>query len=184
MLPIGFGPPEAYGGETMLPRTPSFLSAAFIASAFAAMLFSFAPESYAQRAGPFANLGGSWTGNGSVTLSSGANERLRCRATYRPSAGGNNLEQTLRCASDSYNFELSSSVQARGNSITGNWTETTRGVGGKLTGNSKGNQIEVLVETASFSATLTLVTNGDRQTVNVRSPGRELTSVNVTLARQ
>jgi hypothetical protein len=32
---------------------------------------------------PFAGLPGSWTGSGSIALSDGSHERLRCRATYR-----------------------------------------------------------------------------------------------------
>ena len=164
-------------------RAPSFLGTAFKSAALAAMLLSFGAQSFAQRAGPFANLAGSWTGNGTVTLISGAQERLRCRATYRPSAAGTSLEQSLRCASDSYNFELSSTVEARGISINGNWSEVTRRVGGKLSGTVRGNQIEVLVESQTFSATLVLITEGDRQSVTINSPGRELTSVAVSLRR-
>jgi hypothetical protein len=54
---------------------------------------------------PFAGLSGTWTGSGSVSLSDGSKERLRCRATYQVSAGDARLQQSLRCASDSYRFD-------------------------------------------------------------------------------
>lgn len=63
---------------------------------------------------PFAGLSGSWTGSGSIALSDGSHERLRCRATYRVDGSGTKLQQTLRCASDSYKVELSSDVVSDG----------------------------------------------------------------------
>jgi hypothetical protein len=59
---------------------------------------------------PFAGLSGSWTGSGQVALSDGSNERLRCRAAYRVDPSGVRLQQTLKCASDSYTFDLTSEV--------------------------------------------------------------------------
>ena len=50
---------------------------------------------------PFAGLAGSWTGSGSISLSDGSKERLRCRATYQVSAADARLQQSLCCASDS-----------------------------------------------------------------------------------
>ena len=59
---------------------------------------------------PFANLNGSWSGPGVITLSSGAKERIRCRATYNVDQAGISLNLALRCASASYKFELDGSV--------------------------------------------------------------------------
>jgi hypothetical protein len=65
-------------------------------------------------AGPFAGLGGAWNGRGQIHLSDGSKETLRCRATYQVDAGGKAMHQVLRCASDSYNFELRSDVESEG----------------------------------------------------------------------
>ena len=58
-------------------------------------------------------MAGNWSGAGTVTLDDGSTERIRCRASYAVGAGGNGLNQTLICASDSYKFNLSSNVIAR-----------------------------------------------------------------------
>ena len=63
---------------------------------------------------PFAGLAGSWTGSGSISLSDGSKERLRCKATYQVSAADARLQQSLRCASDSYRFDLNSDIASSG----------------------------------------------------------------------
>ena len=63
---------------------------------------------------PFAGFSGAWSGAGTIMLADGSKERLRCRASYRLSSGDKALQQSLRCASDSYKFELSSDVVSEG----------------------------------------------------------------------
>src|ERR1700761_6115731 len=79
--------------------------------------------SYAQAGGPFAGMAGFWSGGGTVTLDDGSTERIRCRASYAVGGGGNGLQQTLTCASDSYKFNLTSNVTAQGPAISGTWSE-------------------------------------------------------------
>src|SRR5258708_25587142 len=76
--------------------------------------------------GPFAGFDGSWSGNGTVSLSDGSTERIRCRASYKVDGSGSGLQQTLRCASDSYKFDLSSNVTSQGDRITGTCSEASR----------------------------------------------------------
>ena len=84
---------------------PSFI--AYIAAAVCVIVLSLSPvPGYATQQGPFADLSGDWSGGGTVTLSSGSNEKIRCRATYDSQAAGNNLKLALRCASDSYNVDF------------------------------------------------------------------------------
>lgn len=146
-----------------------------------AMLAMSAAASHAQ-SGPFASFAGTWTGTGTVSLSDGSNERIRCRATYNVGGDGSGLQQQLRCASDSYRFELASDVVARGSSISGNWSETSRNVNGTLQGKVTPGQIEVFVEAAGFAANLTLRTAGNKQTVSISSKG-EIKGVSITLTR-
>jgi hypothetical protein len=103
----------------------------------AAALMLLASPSHAQ-SGPFAGLAGSWSGSGTIGMSSGERERIRCRATYAVGGGGNTLRQSLRCASDSYRFDLGSDVRSAGGAIYGSWSEATRGVGGELSGTARG----------------------------------------------
>jgi hypothetical protein len=134
------------------------------------------------QSGPFAGFDGSWAGNGTVSLSDGSHENLRCRATYKVDGSGQGLQQTLRCASDSYKFDLSSNVTSAGDRISGNWTEASRGLNGQLQGTAGGGKIDVFVEAAGFAANLTLTTRGNKQSVQISSKG-DIRGVNITMTK-
>ena len=133
------------------------------------------------QSGPFAGFDGSWNGSGTVTMSDGSSERIRCRATYRVN-GGTALAQTLRCASDSYKFDLSSNVTSQGNNVSGNWSEASRGIYGNLNGRAGGGQIDVFVEAAGFAANITLTTRGNKQSVSISSKG-EIRGVSINMVK-
>src|SRR5258708_30799378 len=88
-------------------------------------------------AGPFAALTGTWSGAGTISFSDGHEESLRCRAN-ESGGQGDNLQLNLRCASESYNFELSSDVTYQGGAISGSWSEASHNAGGTLTGRASG----------------------------------------------
>jgi hypothetical protein len=152
------------------------------AAAFGAALVLSIPAGNAQSSHPFAGFDGTWSGTGTVSLSDGTTERIRCKADYKVGDGGLNLKQSLRCASDSYKIDLSSDVTSQGDHITGNWSEASRNVFGDLQGTAGGGQIEVFVETVGFAANLTLRTAGNRQTVHISSKG-EIRGVNITMVK-
>jgi hypothetical protein len=124
--------------------------------------------SYAQ-SGPFAGMAGNWSGGGTVTLDDGSSERIRCRATYAVGAGGTGLNQSLTCASDSYRFILSSNVVAQGSALSGTWSESSRGVNGTLQGRGAGGNFQVVASAPGFTASLSLTTRGNRQSVVIRA---------------
>jgi len=66
------------------------------------------------------------SGSGTVALSDGTTEHIRCKADYKVNATGMGLKQNLHCASDSYKFDLSSDVTSQGDRISGNWSEKSR----------------------------------------------------------
>jgi hypothetical protein len=136
----------------------------------------------AQSSGPFAGFDGRWSGSGTVALSDGSIERIRCKADYKVSGTGLGLKQELHCASDSYKFDLSSDVASNGNHISGNWSEASRNIFGSLQGTAGGGLIDVFVEANGFAANLTLRTNGSKQTVQISSKG-EIRGVNITMVR-
>lgn len=131
---------------------------------------------------PFANFAGSWSGSGSITIAEGGTERIRCRGTYTVDGSGNNLHQVLRCASDSYKFELTSDIAAKGNNITGSWSEASRGVNGSVEGSIANGQVTALVQTNGYAATFNVTTRGNKQSVAISSKG-ELRAVNISLAK-
>ncbi len=136
---------------------------------------------YAQ-SGPFAGLAGAWSGGGTITLDDGSNERIRCRATYAVGGGGNGLNQTLTCASDSYKFNLSSNVVAQGQALSGTWNEATRNIGGNLEGRGSSGNFQVTASGPGFSANIALRTQGNKQSVVIRSEGA-FRSVSISLSR-
>jgi hypothetical protein len=131
---------------------------------------------------PLAHYAGNWSGSGKIVVSNGASERIRCRGTYRQTEGGG-LSLTLRCASDSYKFELSSDIKYDGGSISGSWNETSRGVAGSLSGKATSTHIEASAQTVGFTASLSIALRGNSQSVSIRSPGSEISEVSVSLAR-
>ncbi len=133
--------------------------------------------------GPFAGFGGAWSGLGQVHLANGTKESLHCRATYKVGADGRTMHQSLRCASDSYKFELTSDIESQGNQISGRWSESTRRLAGKLTGQASLGRLNVLVQGDVLNAEVTLVSQGDRQTVTISSPGSQLSGAAISLRR-
>jgi hypothetical protein len=131
---------------------------------------------------PFAGLDGAWSGNGKVLLSDGSSERLRCKAEYKIDNTGLGLKQTLKCASDSYRFNLSSEVTSQGERISGQWTETSRNIVGSLQGTAGSGKIDALVEAPGFTANLLLRTTGNKQTVQINSKG-DIRAVSITMVK-
>src|ERR1700685_4398918 len=131
---------------------------------------------------PFAGFNGAWSGNGTVSLSDGSTEHIRCKAEYQVNGSGLGLKQSLHCASDSYKFDLASDVTSQGNRISGSWTEASRNIFGNLQGTAGGGQIDVFVEASGFAANLTLRTNGNKQTVQISSKG-EIRGVTITMVK-
>jgi len=132
---------------------------------------------------PFTAMAGSWSGGGTISMANGAQERLRCRATYDVAGRGDQLSLNLRCASDSYNFDLSSNAEYRSGAISGEWSEATRNAGGTLAGRASGDHIEVAARGQSFSADLSMTTRGGRQTVSIRPHGGDISAVSLSLSR-
>src|SRR5437879_2965827 len=88
----------------------SLLGQAIKAAGVGAALMLSVSASHAQASGPFAGFDGSWSGTGTVALSNGTTEHIRCKADYKVNATCLGLKQNLHCASDSYNFDLSRHV--------------------------------------------------------------------------
>jgi hypothetical protein len=158
-----------------------FFTRIFAAAATMAVLVAATPAAHAQ--GAFAGYEGKWSGTGNITLSSGTKERIRCRAVYAVSDGGRILTLDLRCASDSYQINLTTNLVNRGGTISGTFSETTRGVSGSVNGRTSGGQIEAVANSPNFNASFSVNTKGGSQAVTIRSPGSELSEVSITLRK-
>src|SRR5260221_1915045 len=133
---------------------------------------------------PFAAMAGSWSGGGVLNTSDGNQEQLRCRASYDVGGAGDELQLNLRCASESYNFDLAGNVEYRGGAISGEWTEASRNASGTISGRAAGDRIEAAATGQNFSADLSLTTRGGRQTASIRPQGTNVTAVSLALNRR
>src|SRR5262249_35198499 len=117
-----------------------------------------------------------------ITLANGSKENIRCRATNNVDAAGANLDLRLRCASDSFKFELQSNAAHNNGAVSGSWAETTRHVGGTISGSASGNRIQVLVQ-GTLAARLAVNTRANQQSISIEAPGSDLSSVSITMNR-
>jgi hypothetical protein len=135
--------------------------------------------------GPFSAYAGSWAGSGTVTASNGNNERIRCRAHYSVLQRDADLNQQLRCASDSYHFDVNSVLLADPEGrIRGTWEETTRRANGSVSGRLAGDVVSGHVAGTGFTAEITVTLRGDRQSVRLAPSGAEITLVAIELRRE
>jgi hypothetical protein len=140
-----------------------------IAALFLLLEVCIADPSHAQSIAPFKRLAGQWSGSGTIDLTDGKREPIRCRASYDVLSDQRNLQLNIRCASDSYNFDLRASATYSAGSVSGTWSESTRLVAGTISGRADTEHINVVARAASFSASLSLTTHGTRQSVVIRA---------------
>lgn len=165
-------------------KRSALLPAALLFTAIVALAPS---ASNAQRpdviARPFEGMAGSWSGTGTVTFGTGQKERIRCKVNYDVGENGNRVEQELRCASDSYKFEMNADISYNGGFISGRWNEFTRRQTGTISGRASTGLIEALAETGGFSAFFTMATRGNQQSVKIKSESHDISDVTITLTR-
>jgi hypothetical protein len=154
-----------------------------LVSLFALLLTAVGPA-HAQHGGPFARMAGAWTGAGSLDLADGKHEKIKCHASYDvPTDKSVNL--SIRCASESYNFEIRCSVTNAGGAINGNWSESATMAGGDISGHVSGGHISAIAKSPNFTASLSLTTNGNSQSVVIRAkePKSPIKGVTIALRR-
>lgn len=156
-------------------------SHAGIATALAAAIAVTLPSAPAHAADAFNALKGSWSGGGSASFAGGETEKLRCTARY--GGGGSNLSLSLKCASASAQINLTGSLDANGNKVSGDWNESSFGLSGGAYGTTSGGTVRMKVN-GGINGYLTLNVSGNRHTVAISSQGSTLSGVNVSLGRR
>jgi len=168
----------------VLPLWPAIFAGCCLIAMVSA--FELPSRSASAAGGPFADFAGSWQGGGTLRPENGAAERIRCNATYRPRGSTQReVDLQLRCASDSYNFDLSGEFSADSdNQVTGRWTEHMRSTGGTAIGNANGDRLQLHIESAGFSAEVIMVTRNRQQSVSIDSHGGgQVVRANISLTR-
>jgi hypothetical protein len=148
----------------------------------AAAFFGVVASAGAASSGPFDGLEGVWGGSGVVTYSSGTRERLRCRVQYI-NADSDRLSQALRCASDSYNFQINAVYIHQNGKITGSWDEKYLDISGTISGSVADGRITGNLHGPGFLASVDVSTNGSAQTVTIAAEGQEIQQVAVEVRK-
>jgi hypothetical protein len=172
--------------QFQLMRSNPHFGWAMKAAAVAGLLLLGAGARDAQsQPGPFSALHGSWSGGGTIKKSNGSSERIRCRSAFETTGAGN-LSLRLRCASDSYNFDLSANVAYQGGEISGSWQESSRNVTGGISGRSagEGRQVQAIAQAPGVTSNITLTTRGNHQSVLILTPGAEVPEITVSLEKK
>ena len=166
----------------MLFRFPT--SHARLTGALLTAAVVFSPSFGLAQTGPFAGLGGVWSGSGVVSSNDGRTERMRCRGQYSVSGGGSSLNLQLQCASDSYHFDASSAVvQESGGAISGNWSESGSNAGGAVNARASQGVIVAKIAGPGFTADMRIATRGNHQRVQITPSGAQIKSVSVDMHR-
>lgn len=135
-------------------------------------------------AGAFSNLAGNWAGGGTLSRKDGNNERLRCQARYDVGGTGEQMNLSIRCASDSFKFDLTGYIINSAGSITGQWSEPNYNSSGSLDGRVSDGKINAHAVGNTFSAHLQVSTQGSRQSVTIQPQETEVTRVSLSLQRR
>ena len=132
----------------------------------------------------FAQLAGQWSGDGTIKMVAGSNEKTRCKAIYVVTSNGTSLEQILHCASDSYKFEVRSKVVSNGTKFAGKWAELTRDRIGNVSGTVTSAGIRGKIDGIGFTADLAILTQANRQSVTIDPTGAtDISHVSITMTK-
>ena len=130
---------------------------------------------------------GAWDGDGAIRFGDGAKERMRCSALYElRQSSGRALHLSFNCKSDKYAFVLDGNVSSDASgTLSGQWSETSRNIGGTVIGKVRGQRFQVRIESSGFGANLVVVLQDNRQRINIDSGGGgEEAQAQITLRRK
>lgn len=135
----------------------------------------------ASHAAPINDLPGRWSGWGSVTMSNGTSEQVKCVATYFVDGGGAQVRQNLRCASTSYKIDATAKLNNADGQLTGEWEEKTYAAIGSVAGRFTGNGFNVSIQGPAFSAAMAVTTTGCKQSISITPTGFDISRINIGL---
>lgn len=139
--------------------------------------------SWAASADPITDLTGYWRGNGSIALSNGKTERVKCNVVYK-AQGDAELRQTMRCASADYSINALADLQVKGGKVTGTWEERTYAAKGAVSGRFGGDSFALSIQGANFSAAMSVTLTDCKQSLSITPQGLEVRRVSIRLAKE
>lgn len=108
----------------------------------------------------FEGFGGRWSGHGIIRMTSGQQEKMKCVATYFPSAGATKLAMNVRCASTGFKIDVKSALQAFDYRILGTFDERNYNNRGTVSGTAGNGSIDATVHGDDWLASITVGGHG------------------------
>jgi len=73
-------------------------------------------------------------------------------------------------------------VVAAGGEVTGNWSETSRNIGGSIQGRGANGSFQVIAQAAGFSSSISLKTSGSKQQIVMKADS-QFRAANISLSK-
>jgi hypothetical protein len=134
-------------------------------------------------ASPLESLEGRWVGEGRLGVKGNATEQVKCRVTYIYTRDGDQVRQTIRCASAGGNVEVQSTVSHLGGKLTGSWKELVRNMSGGLTGIINPRGFKVSVHGESLNANMDIILIKSKQVIEIQFLNSSLIGLTLVLER-
>ncbi len=104
----------------------------------------------------FDGFGGRWVGNGTILMTDGRQEKMKCVATYFPMNGGTKMNMNVRCASNGFKIDVKGTIHAFDSRILGTFEERTYEHRGTVSGTVEGGTIIATIAGNDWLASITV----------------------------
>ena len=136
------------------------------------------------QAGPsFDEMSGKWSGWGVMRLANGANERIKCIATYFAASDDGALRQNLRCASRSIRIDATANLTRTAQGLEGTWQENVFSLNGQVEGSMTDRGFMLDIAGPGFTANLSVIHSRCRQSVTIDPEGFNVDRISLGLSR-
>ena len=132
---------------------------------------------------PFKSVIGWWGGEGRLGFKEGKTEIVKCRVTYFEGASNLEVAQNIRCASSSGKVEIKSNIIAKGDQVSGTWSELVYNINGDLSGTITEQGFKVEVSGGEFGAQMDVIVKGALQVIEIKFRSETLVGMTLILKR-
>ena len=132
---------------------------------------------------PLESLAGRWVGEGRLGVKGNPTEQAKCRVTYVYAQAGDQLKQSIRCASAGGNVEVHSVVSHVAGRLTGTWQEVVRNMSGDLTGTVTPRGFKVNVRGEALNANMNIILVNSKQVIEIQFINSSLIGLTLVLER-
>jgi hypothetical protein len=132
---------------------------------------------------PLESLAGRWVGEGRLGVRGNPTEQVKCRATYVYAQAGDQLKQSIRCASAGGSVEVHSVVSHAAGKLTGTWQELVRNMSGDLTGKVTSRGFKVNVRGESLNANMDIILIKSKLVIEIQFIDSSLLGLTLVLER-